>query len=132
MSSDCLADSGTIVPGLEAEVFSDGLLVMESDSVSHYLGLHSEVFRLYLGLHSDIRQRIMLSELYEFSANFLDIKRQSYQRHILQEISLATRCCIIQGDRGIGKTTTLVQYLLNQAQTTALTPKFYISPLITS
>ncbi len=70
----------------------------------------------------------MLSELYEFSANFLDIKQQSYQRDILNEISLATRCCIIQGDRGIGKTTVLVQYLLNQTQNNRFDPQILYIP----
>jgi predicted AAA+ superfamily ATPase len=70
----------------------------------------------------------MLSELFEFSANFLGIKQQSYQRGILQEISLATRCCIIQGDRGIGKTTALVQYLLKQAQNNRFDPDILYIP----
>lgn len=58
----------------------------------------------------------MYEELRELSINFIKLKYQQYRRYFIQETPLKHQFSIILGERGIGKTTTLVQYLLQSAQ----------------
>lgn len=57
----------------------------------------------------------MLDELYSLSQTFLHLRNRSFHRYFLQETPLTNRFSIIVGQRGIGKTTAMTQYLLEQA-----------------
>jgi uncharacterized protein len=56
----------------------------------------------------------MLDELYSLSQTFLQLRNRKFQRYFLQETPLTNRFSIIVGQRGIGKTTAMTQYLLEQ------------------
>jgi hypothetical protein len=58
----------------------------------------------------------MLEELTKLSQHFLQIKNQEYQRYFIQTNPFTERLSILLGQRGVGKTTTLIQYLLLQAK----------------
>lgn len=55
----------------------------------------------------------MLDELRKLSQNFLKIKNSPYRRYFIQTNPFKHRLSILLGQRGIGKTTTLVQFLLD-------------------
>lgn len=55
----------------------------------------------------------MLDELRKLSLHFLTIKNSSYKRYFIRSTKLNHRLSIIIGQRGVGKTTTLVQALLD-------------------
>ena len=54
----------------------------------------------------------MLDDLFSLSQTFLRIRNRSYRRSFLQDNPLTNRFSIIIGQRGIGKTTVLIQHLL--------------------
>ena len=70
----------------------------------------------------------MLSELRILSQKFIEMRFQTYQRYFLKNNPLDHRFSIILGDRGIGKTTTLVQYLMQYAQGDLFSPKILYVP----
>lgn len=53
----------------------------------------------------------MLEELFIKSRNFININNQEYKRYFIQTKQLKHRLSIIIGSRGIGKTTTVAQYI---------------------
>lgn len=53
----------------------------------------------------------MLEELYIKSRDFININNQEYKRYFIQTQKLEHRLSIIIGSRGIGKTTTVAQYI---------------------
>jgi predicted AAA+ superfamily ATPase len=53
----------------------------------------------------------MLEELFIKSRDFININNQKYKRYFIQTHKLEHRLSIIIGSRGIGKTTTVVQYV---------------------
>lgn len=55
----------------------------------------------------------MFEELQNLSRHFLEIKNPSYRRYLIQKTKFTHRMSIIVGQRGVGKTTTLVQALLD-------------------
>lgn len=55
----------------------------------------------------------MLQELQKLSQKFLKIKNSSYRRYFIQGDPFRHRLSLILGQRGVGKTTTLIQYLLD-------------------
>lgn len=55
----------------------------------------------------------MFEELQSLSCRFLEIKNQKYRRYFIQNTQLSQRLSMLVGQRGIGKTTTLIQYLLD-------------------
>jgi uncharacterized protein len=57
----------------------------------------------------------MLDEFFSLSQTFLHLRNRSFRRYFLQETSFTNRFSIIVGQRGIGKTTAMIQYLLEQA-----------------
>lgn len=65
----------------------------------------------------------MLETIQELSHRFLSIKQQAYHRYFYQMMQSLPRMAILLGQRGIGKTTLLVQYLLAAAQGDAFSPK---------
>lgn len=65
----------------------------------------------------------MFHELQALSQRFLTLKNAQYRRYFIQKTPLKTRLSLILGQRGVGKTTTLVQHLLDQVQGAYLDPK---------
>lgn len=64
----------------------------------------------------------MLEELQRLSQRFLEIKNQKYRRYFIENTKLSQRLSILKGQRGIGKTTTLVQFLLDFSKQNYLDP----------
>lgn len=58
----------------------------------------------------------MLDELQKLSFHFLTIKNSSYKRYFIRNTNFNHRLSIIIGQRGVGKTTTLVQALLDYVE----------------
>lgn len=58
----------------------------------------------------------MLDDLRALSRQFIDLRNQKYQRYFIKTKSLDHRFGIILGDRGVGKTTTVIQYLMQHAR----------------
>lgn len=56
----------------------------------------------------------MLDKLTEISHQFLKIKNSTYKRYLINTVTFSHRMSIIVGQRGVGKTTTLVQLLLDK------------------
>lgn len=54
----------------------------------------------------------MIDELFRLSQNFLKIHRREYVRYFLKTHTLEERFAIIVGQRGVGKTTAIVQHIL--------------------
>ncbi len=65
----------------------------------------------------------MIEELYRLSRQFLEIKHSSYRRYFIRTTPLSSRLSILIGPRGVGKTTTLVQMLLDFSQGDRFSPK---------
>lgn len=57
-----------------------------------------------------------LQPLYEFSQSFMQLKAQTFERYFMQCHDLSENCSILLGQRGIGKTTMIIQKLLQFAQ----------------
>lgn len=57
----------------------------------------------------------MLDELRKLSHNFLKIKNSPYKRYFIKTNPFKHRLSLLLGQRGIGKTTTLVQFLLSKS-----------------
>ncbi len=53
----------------------------------------------------------MLEELFQLSQNYIMNYQQDYVRYFLKEEQLSNRFSIISGQRGIGKTTAIIQYM---------------------
>jgi len=58
----------------------------------------------------------VLDELFRLSQNFLRTYRQDYVRYFLKTTPLKSRFSIIIGQRGIGKTTAMIQHILSYAK----------------
>ena len=56
----------------------------------------------------------MLETLFELSQNYVLNYKQEYVRYFLKTHSLSNRFSIISGQRGIGKTTAIIQYMQEQ------------------
>ncbi len=65
----------------------------------------------------------MLEVLRELSQRFLQIKQVAYHRYFYRFMSSLPRMAILLGQRGVGKTTLLVQYLLAYADGDRFSPK---------
>lgn len=65
----------------------------------------------------------MLEDIFDLSRTFLKLRKSNYQRYFLRDTKLSHRFSIILGERGVGKTTMLVQYLLSVAKGNALSDK---------
>lgn len=64
----------------------------------------------------------MLEGIIRLSQEFLQTKNQRFRRYFIQNMKLDERFSILKGSRGIGKTTTMVQYLLDFANQDRLNP----------
>ena len=58
----------------------------------------------------------MLDKIFSLSQTFLHLHNRIFRRYFLQETVFTNRFSIIIGQRGIGKTTAMIQYLLEQAR----------------
>lgn len=58
----------------------------------------------------------MLDELIALSQTFLRLRNRAFKRYFLRDTSLTNRFSIIIGQRGVGKTTAMVQHLLDRYQ----------------
>ena len=65
----------------------------------------------------------MFEELQKLSRHFLEIKNSPYRRYFIQNTKLNHRMSLIVGQRGIGKTTTLVQFLLDSVDGDRFDPR---------
>lgn len=64
----------------------------------------------------------MLDEFRKLSQHFLEIKNQTYKRYFFQQTPFKHRLSLLMGQRGVGKTTVLIQYLLSQVNNDYLNP----------
>ena len=56
----------------------------------------------------------MYEKIVEVSHQFLKVKNSPYERYLIRNTKFAHRMSIIRGQRGVGKTTTLIQLLLKK------------------
>jgi predicted AAA+ superfamily ATPase len=68
-----------------------------------------------------------INDLYLLSRRFLDIHNQAYQRQILQDFK-SSRLGILIGQRGVGKTTFLIQQLLEASNNNPLSTEVLYVP----
>ena len=71
----------------------------------------------------------MLEDLRKLSQEFLRIKNSPYRRYFIQNVSFKHRLSLVLGQRGVGKTTTLVQYLLDQVEKDLHDPSILYVPV---
>jgi uncharacterized protein len=64
-----------------------------------------------------------LDEILALSKRFIDMKYREYRRYFVLNTKLAHRLSLLRGQRGIGKTTSLIQYLLQHAKGDKLSNK---------
>ena len=57
----------------------------------------------------------VMEEIYQLSQTQLKLFNRPYKRYLLQEPGLFKRFCVILGPRGVGKTTAMIQHLLDLA-----------------
>lgn len=74
-----------------------------------------------IGLHSSVG--FMFDELVSLSHRFLEIKDSPYRRYFIRAMNLSHRMTLVIGQRGIGKTTTLIQVLLDFADKNRFDPR---------
>ncbi len=65
----------------------------------------------------------MLENLRELSQRFLQIKQVAYRRYFYRFMQSLPRMAILLGQRGMGKTTLLIQYLLDYAKGDRFSPE---------
>lgn len=66
--------------------------------------------------------------LYQLSQKFFHARNQSYRRYFIRENILSEQMSILIGQRGIGKTTLLIQYLLDYAHGDLFSSKILYVP----
>ena len=64
----------------------------------------------------------MIADLFALSQSFLRLRDRSFQRYFLKSHPLSTRFSLIVGQRGVGKTTVIIQHILATYQD-LFTPK---------
>ena len=70
-----------------------------------------------------------LPDLYALSQRYLETKNAPYRRAVLEDNTLfAHRLSILLGQRGVGKTTLIIQYLLANATGNVLSPQILYVP----
>ena len=65
----------------------------------------------------------MYEKIVEISQQFLKVKYSSYKRYFIRRHKFTHRMSMILGQRGVGKTTTLVQLLLNKTKGDRFDPR---------
>jgi len=69
-----------------------------------------------------------LDELYKLSRHYLTIKYKPYHRNCVDESYFKHRLSVLIGQRGVGKTTVLIQYLLDYAKNDAFNSRILYIP----
>ncbi len=69
---------------------------------------------------------MMLEDFFKLSQNYIINYQQEYVRYFLKTESLSNRFSIISGQRGIGKTTAIIQYMQKQYADLYTTKALYI------
>jgi predicted AAA+ superfamily ATPase len=69
---------------------------------------------------------MMLEDFFKLSQNYIINYQQDYIRYFLKTESLSNRFSIISGQRGIGKTTAIIQYMQEQYSDLYTTKALYI------
>lgn len=64
----------------------------------------------------------MLEELTRLSRYFLKSRNSPYRRYLIRETPFRHRLTLLLGPRGVGKTTTLIQHLIDSAEQDPLSP----------
>jgi len=92
--------------------------------------LQSELLIDFFGLQSENKGKgtVAVDSLYQLSQKFFHARNQSYRRYFIRENNLSEQMSILVGQRGIGKTTLLIQYLLDYAQGDLFSPKILYVP----
>lgn len=70
-----------------------------------------------------------MDDLFQLSRHFLQIHNRPYRRYILSRAPFSARFSLLVGHRGVGKTTALVQFLLDSYGGNALTTKALYVPV---
>lgn len=68
-------------------------------------------------------------ELFQLSQELIELNHRPFRRYFIQHTKLEHRLSIIIGQRGIGKTTTLIQYLLDYAKGDQCSRKILYVPI---
>ena len=71
----------------------------------------------------------MVEKLFELSHFYLKNFNKKYKRYFLQKYALQSRFYIITGQRGVGKTTALIQHLMTLSNHNPLTRKALYIPV---
>lgn len=69
-----------------------------------------------------------MEQVYQLSQQFLQGRNQGYLRYFIQRTNLSERFSILIGQRGVGKTTMLIQYLLRAVDGDVFSPKILYVP----
>lgn len=69
-----------------------------------------------------------MESFYQLSQKFLQSRNQVYRRYFIRKTILTERMSILVGQRGIGKTTLLIQYLLDYVRGDLFSPKILYVP----
>lgn len=70
----------------------------------------------------------MRQELFQLSQELISLNNRSFRRYFIQNTKLDHRLSILVGQRGVGKTTTLIQYLLDYAKNDSASHKILYVP----
>ena len=99
--------------------------VVQSELFIKSLGMRSDIFLEKFGMHSYTKgKRVsMLEGLIKLSQEFLKTKNQRFRRYFIHQNKLEERFAILKGQRGIGKTTLIIQYLLDYVDQDRFSPK---------
>jgi predicted AAA+ superfamily ATPase len=67
-------------------------------------------------MKSIVPEVAMLSDVNSLSLQLMKSRRRDYERYFIRTVQPKHRFMIILGERGVGKTTTLIQYLLSHSE----------------
>ena len=71
----------------------------------------------------------MIDDIIKLSRRFLEIKNEKYKRFLIKSTNFKNnRLSLILGQRGVGKTTTLIQWLLSEVKSNILSEKILYVP----
>jgi predicted AAA+ superfamily ATPase len=56
----------------------------------------------------------MIDDLFQLSRQMIRVNHRDYRRYFIRNADISAACSIILGARGVGKTTTLVQALIDR------------------
>lgn len=71
----------------------------------------------------------MRDELFRLSQELIESNKRPFRRYFIETIKLKNRFSILVGQRGVGKTTTLVQYLLDHVKNDHFSQKILYVPV---